>query len=131
MAPPEKRPAKPAQATIQVQGHVAQSFEGPLPHPAVMEGYEKLHPGAAALFFRLFEEQSKRRMEEELVYVHAETKAMLRGQVFGFVLAFGGLVAGFTLALLDRPTEAIAAIVVGIAPVASSLISSIRARKEK
>ena len=71
------------------------SFSGPLPHPSILEGYEKVHSGAADRIIQMAEDQSshRKKMEEKIINSNVFDSRM--GLVFGFLIAlaliFGGV----------------------------------------
>ena len=89
------------------------SFSGPLPPPAILEGYNRLVPKGAERLFAWAEEEGRHQRElqetaqaaqiEDLREVRKERR---RGQRFGFAIALAGIAAGVGLALAGHPTPA-------------------------
>lgn len=84
---PKKPPAKNTELanpsasppTQQEPGHLRQvraelSFEGPLPPPAWIEGYDALIPDGANRLFTIFEEQSRNRMHLEKTVIEGNVR---------------------------------------------------------
>ena len=68
-------------------------FEGPLPPPAILELFERVVPGAASRILAFTDDELRHRRSVELTIVSANTRALGRGQWFGFL----GLMAGMGL----------------------------------
>ena len=66
-----------------------ESYSGMFPHPSIVEGYEKLEPGAANRILTLIEQQSQHRREQESKMVDAEIEAEKKGILYSFVLGIG------------------------------------------
>jgi len=80
--------------------------EGPLPSPADFEHYERIHQGAAKMILDMARLESEHRR-------YMETKAMSRthreaviGQIFGFMIGIGALVATILLGYFGEGTAA-------------------------
>jgi uncharacterized membrane protein len=69
-------------------------FEGPLPPPALLEQFERLVPGAASRILAFTEDEFRHRRALEVTIVSANTRALGRGQWFGFVVMVAGLGLG-------------------------------------
>lgn len=78
------------------------AFQGPLPPPSILRGYEDVVPGAAAKIVDWADSERTHRHRTETTIVHAETTRDLRGQVLAAIVALAGFgVAGLAL-LLDH-----------------------------
>ena len=72
------------------------SFRGPLPPPDILEGYEKILPGASERILKMAEKQQDHRICMEATIIGSQTKQSGRGQKIGAFLAFFfGLIAFF------------------------------------
>lgn len=69
-------------------------FEGPLPPPAVLEQFERVLPGAASRILAFAEDQFRHRLSIETMIVSANTRALNRGQWFGFSVVMAGMGLG-------------------------------------
>jgi uncharacterized membrane protein len=89
-------------------------FSGPIPHPALLAGYEKALPGAADRILGMAERQAAHRQELERDVVHANIASEKRGAYCGLTVALTGFVlAGF----LGYSGQGVAAITAALAPV--------------
>lgn len=66
----------------QLHAVVHQSFEGPLPSPAALEGYEGVVPGAAERILRMAEESAEHQRTITTAALSAQTGDVRRGQWF-------------------------------------------------
>ena len=64
---------------------------GPLPHPEILSGYEKVLPGSADRILKMAEKQQDHRTSIENKLVNAENQSRLLGLVAGFLIATFGL----------------------------------------
>lgn len=78
------------------------AFQGPLPPPSILRGYEDIVPGSAAKIIDWADSEREHRHRTETTIVRAETTRDLRGQILAAVVALAGFsVAGLAL-LLDH-----------------------------
>jgi uncharacterized membrane protein len=73
---------------------VAQSWQGPLPPPEILQGYEDAFPGAAERIFKMAEDQGEHRRELEKQAFGIEKEGMVRsfaearlGQILAFAIS--------------------------------------------
>ena len=88
-----------------------QSFSGPLPHPQVLDQYDKIVPGSAEKIISLWEIQIQHRQELEKKAITSDIRQAYFGAILGFTIAMSAIGAGTFLAYIGRPTEGIAAII--------------------
>jgi len=81
----------------------AQHFSGPLPHPAILEQYEKIVPGAAERILQKFESQSEHRQKLESSVVWVDNFKSIAGLFLGFIIAMTTIVGGIVCALKGKP----------------------------
>lgn len=63
-----------------------QFFEGPLPPPAILEGYEKILPGSADRVITMAEAVSSHAQKVEMEVIAAKRQEVLLGQIFGLCI---------------------------------------------
>lgn len=63
-----------------------QEFHGPLPHPSIFEGYERVLPGSAERILANMENQSKHRQNLESLAIKSGSRDSLLGLIFAFTL---------------------------------------------
>jgi uncharacterized membrane protein len=90
----------------QVEQYEQATFSGPMPPPALLEGYELLIPGAAERILLLAEIDAKHQQTMELAALNAAVNEVRRGQVFGFTIGLTALAAAMLALYLGSPTVA-------------------------
>lgn len=101
--------------------HQEQRFEGPIPPPAVLQGYEQILPGAAERILRMAEQQAAHRHSLELKSINANISGADRqleladkqlkavyasdklGQWLGFAVSMCCLGGGIYLGVIGQP----------------------------
>ena len=86
----------------------ASTFNGPIPPPELLQGYNEVVQNGADRIVTMAEKQSHHRMQLENHAIREELKQSRLGQVYGFILGIVGLGLATILAILDH--EAIAGI---------------------
>lgn len=86
--------------------HQTATFEGPMPPPAILEGYEKLVPGAAERILSMAESDAKHQRELEFAALRATENEIKRGQNFALIVALASLSAAMYALYLGYPTVA-------------------------
>lgn len=94
----ESRPRPDQQLKIQAQIH----HSGPLPHPAMLEAYDKILPGAADRIIAMAENNNTYIMEMDRQTLEGQFMERRIGQFFGFFLGFLGLAGSFWLASIGH-----------------------------
>ena len=61
--------------------------EGPLPHPAILAGFDKVVPGSAERIIKMAEEQAKHRQDLEKIVIGGGNRDSLLGIICGFVIS--------------------------------------------
>lgn len=82
------------------------TFSGPMPPPAVLEGYERLVKGAAERILVMAESDAKHQQEIEFAALHAADAEIKRGQLFGFVIGLTALGASMLALAMGSPAVA-------------------------
>ncbi len=77
-------------------------YQGDLPHPKILEGYNALYPDAAKRIIENGIAETEHRREMEKRYLNANIKAHNLGQILGFVIAILIIVGGIYLILKDH-----------------------------
>jgi len=80
-----------------------ESFSGPLPPPTILEQYERVSPGAAAIIIKKFEQQTDHRIGIEKSVIKAGNFKEILGLIFGFIIAMTTIVGGIYTALKGYP----------------------------
>lgn len=90
-----------------VTTEVAQ-YEGSLPHPEVLRGYNELVPNAAERFLDNFERDSEHLRRTEMTALIGDIVTGVIGQIFGLASAFGAFYVALELARAGHAAEAAA-----------------------
>jgi uncharacterized membrane protein len=100
-----KKPAQPAirpkSSPPPVQGEVTQqtqiqhvSFQGPIPPPDALAGYERIQTGLADRIVRMAEEEQRQRHQLESEITKRSFDEARRGQNLGFAIGTVAIIAG-------------------------------------
>lgn len=126
---PAGQTASPAHGSTRVS-ITRETFIGPMPPPEVLERYEAIHPGAAAIIFGEYQAQGAHRRDLESRVVRSNIRNATVGQVMGFLL-LGGLLAGGVFLLHEgRDLAGLGSIVTGVVGGVYLLLKAQRAKRE-
>lgn len=117
--PLQARPVTQTQAKGSILQYTEQRIEysGPLPHPAILKGYNDIVAGSADRILQQFEEQGRHRRKQEERVVSHNIRGSTLGQVFAFVLFMTIIVGGGLL--IDRGKD-----IAGAAAIVSAVVGS-------
>ena len=125
-----KQPQDNDGAKQQIILHKEEMFAGPVPHPEIIDNYERIYPGAAKIIFENWDSQVKHRHGLEKSVVQTDNLRSILGVTFGFVVALGAIGGGVYTALNDHPIFASGLSLAGLAMIVTAFITS-RERKRK
>lgn len=108
---------------------VEATWEGPLPPPNVLAGYEQVMPGAADRVFRLTEGQAAHRQALERRIVETHSLIERRGQLLAFVLMLAALVIGGLLISDGKDAVGIAVVFGTLAGIGGTFVYSRRQQR--
>jgi len=92
------------QFVARVEGTV---FQGPLPHPEILAGYDRVLPGAADRIIAMAESNQRHRQTLEATVIPAGVRSERLGQVLGFILYIATLASGTYLVSMGKSTEGV------------------------
>lgn len=78
----------------------SEMFSGPVPHPEIIERYEKIYPGAAKQIFEEYDRQVLHRHSLEKSLVKTDNLKSILGVVFGFIVVMFSLIGGILVVIL-------------------------------
>lgn len=105
-------------------------FSGPVPPPNILNGYEKILPGAADRILTMAETQSKHRQSMDRKMIESEARDSLLGILFGFCLGAGCIIAAIIMVFVyPEAAGVISGAVLGAAGVTSIAVTSINRGK--
>ena len=102
-------------------------FQGPIPPPALLEGYERIHPGLANRLVTMAEKTTDHVIQQEAQGQRASIVTTVLGQTYGFVIALSFLGAGTYLA---SNGQALAGAFLGAGGLAGIVTSFLKSRYE-
>lgn len=118
---------RPPQAGPVVQ---FQHYEGPLPHPSTLRGFEEVVPGSADRIITQFEEQGRHRRKQENRVISHNLLSSTLGQIFAFVLFMTIAVGGGYLIQEGKDIAGGSAIVASLVSAAYVLRSARKAKQK-
>ena len=98
------------ESAVQIMAHA-----GPLPHPALLEAYERIVPGGAERIFRQFEMQAAHRQTVEKIVIRSNSFVQIFGALSAFLLGMTGIAGGLYLVLQGRSVEGLSAFLAALA----------------
>lgn len=98
------------------------SFQGPVPPPQVLAGYNHVIPGGAERILAMAERQQAHRQDLESTVVKGNVRAELRGQILAFILGLVAIGGGIALIAYDKDTLGITSIVTAFTALAGVFV---------
>lgn len=80
-------------------------FSGPLPHPDILEHYDRIVPGLADRIVSMAEKQSDHRRKLEGIVISSDTRRANLGLWFALIVVIASLVSGTYLIKLGMSAE--------------------------
>ncbi len=77
-------------------------FAGPLPHPAILNGYEQIEKGSADRIIKMAEQQSTHRQYIEKKIVDSNVTLEKIGIIFSLIVTLAFITGGFFLIYSDK-----------------------------
>ena len=108
----------------------SEMFAGPVPHPEIIERYEKIYPGAAKIIFEKWDSQVKHRHNLEKSVVWADNLKSILGVIFGFIAVMAAIGGGVYIALNGQQLFGGGLSLFGLAMLATAFITN-RKRENK
>jgi uncharacterized membrane protein len=99
-------------------------FSGPLPHPSILEHYNRIVPNAAERIFSEFEQQTRHRIEIEKKVISSAVWKEKWGLIFGFFFAMVTVIGGIYSALQGAPVLGGSLSFAGIAMIIGAFLST-------
>ena len=106
-------------------------FRGPLPPPAVLAAYERIHPGAADRIFTLAERQILHRHRLETDSLQGALRVEARGQWCALVVVLAGMLFGALLTYTGHGSAGLLAMLTPLAGVAAAFLHSRHAQSRE
>ena len=97
--------------------HRSVQYEGPIPDPIAMQGYESVHPGLADRIMRMAEQEQRHnemRIRAAIDDARAERMEARLGQIFGFLIGMTAIITGgFVAVMVEGAAGATAGSILG------------------
>lgn len=77
-------------------------FQGPLPHPEILKGYDLIIPGAAERILVMAEKEQTHRIDSDRYIIEEQMTQFKRGQMMGFILCLVLIVVAIVFAFLGH-----------------------------
>jgi len=87
----ENQDNSPRPKEVQEVQVVQEAYSGPLPHPAILQQYNKIVPGAAERILEMAEQNAKHRRNLQFAALKAQKSEIRIGQLFGFGIGISAL----------------------------------------
>lgn len=114
-----------------LEARIEEHFQGPLPHPTILKGYENILPGSANRIITMTERQQQHRMELEHAVIHSDILMERLGLAVYFVLAMILVVGGIWLASEGKQLTGLAIVGASITTLAGALVYAQRQRQQE
>jgi len=111
--------------------HTQTSFSGPIPHPDVLAGYDKVVPGLAVKIVEMANRQGEHRMGMETAALHGENFRATAGLVCGFVLTLAMIACGTYVVLNGHDAAGAAIGGTGVAGIVITFITGTSSRRKE
>ena len=82
---------------------IKEEFSGPLPHPEILENYNRIVPGAAERIIQMAESEKEHRHYIEKAALRADIREARLGQIFAFLIGTIAIVCGAYTAIEGAP----------------------------
>lgn len=79
------------------------SFSGPMPPPSILEGYERIVPGAAERILAMAESDMQHQQQYDNALLKASVNQIRRGQILGFLIGLATISASVYFATIGYP----------------------------
>lgn len=114
-----------------VFARVLQQWQGPLPPPEWLKGYDETVPGLANRLFACFERQVDHRIAIERLVVAGNTRAQSNGQWFAFIIALSVMAFAFFLVILGHVGWGIGVVLVDVLALAGIFVYGRESQKSE
>jgi len=104
-----------------------QTWQGPLPPPEQLAQFNQIVPGAAERILAMAEEEGRHTRAVQATALQAAVRSQFLGQGFAFLIAIGGMVAAYLLAMHGH--DGVASIIAGTT-ITTIVVAFLQARKQ-
>ncbi len=97
---------RPPNGHLEIRHQQIEIYVGPIPHPSIIEGYERVYPGAAAIIFDQLRLQSEHRRSLEKLKISSDAEAVPRGTYCGLAIGLASIAATCFMTWMGHPWQA-------------------------
>ena len=105
------------------------SWQGPIPPPNLLQGYESLLPGAADRIFSMAEKQAAHRMDLEATVIVSDSRRSWVGLVFAFIITLTALAGAIFLIYHDKNVAGLIIAMSALAGLVGAFVYGTNARR--
>lgn len=124
---PQVNNPQQAVTTIQVQSQ----YQGIIPPPAMLQGYENIIPGGAERILKMAEEQHAHRIKMEDKVIKSDTRNSFLGVIFAFLIALIVLFIAFYAIKKDKPITGAFLSTIGLGSLVGTFIYGTKSRRNE
>lgn len=107
-------------------------FSGPLPHPEILSGYEKVLPGSADRILCMAEDEARHRRALETKASDADSRDSLLGIISATIISVSALIVGCIIVVVSHTTAgAVAGSFFGVSGISGIVIAMINGTRKK
>ena len=126
----QKVPQKNEHSLIFSQQEIGEIYQGPIPDPAMLEGYKNTDPSFPERIMSMAEKHNAADIKIKNRFSLANLIIPIIGQVFTFLLGAGGILACIYLASSGYTGAAIAAITGSFSPIIINAFQGLRQNRK-
>jgi len=108
-----------------------ETFAGPIPHPEIIERYERIYPGAAKIIFDEWNKQVTHRHYIEKSVIWTDNAKSLLGVIFGFITELSAVGGGIYITVNGSLVVGLLLVVAGFAMLFVAFFTNKKARSSK
>lgn len=128
--PTQAAPAEPRAVAVAQQVSLEQ-FQGPLPHPDILQRYDEIVPGAAQMILQEFQSQSEHRRALEDMAVSSSCKREARGQWFALIIALAVIACSGLAFWKGYSAEAASSTVLTVLSLVYAFLYGVRSQRQE
>ena len=125
------QPAESSENEVQTSQGVSLQYSGPIPPPSILEGYERLLPGAADRILSMAEKEQQHRHQLEKDESVDNRLTVKRGAIFAFIITLSVVACGTYVIAIGKSGAGIAVILGALASLVSAFITGRTPKKSK
>jgi uncharacterized membrane protein len=125
----EKLPPEEKEKLVRVVREVA-TFQGPIPPPSIIEGYERVLPGSGQTIIEEFKKEGEHRRDIEKALAKHSMSISRRAQLYALLLGMTGLGGGIYLCATGNNVGGLGMVGVSLATLVTAFLKALSNEKE-